>query len=98
SPRPSMLLSVIQRPPLPTPVPYTTLFRSHLPRTGNLARRAAVPARRGGPSEAGFPAAATVLGSKPWKNKLRAKYRRKEEICMQKDRKSTRLNSSHVKI
>src|SRR5690606_12902954 len=60
--------------------------RAHLPRTGNLARRAAVPARRGGPSETGLPTAGTVLGNKPRKNKLRTKYRRKEEICMHNGR------------
>src|SRR5207302_7270467 len=57
---------MIQRPPLPTLFPYTTLFRSHSGRgCDGLCRRSRAGSRR---------------------SQTRA------------DRKSTRLNSSHVKI
>src|SRR5690606_41931812 len=78
--------SIMRRPPSPTPFPYTTLFRSH---------GSAEPAPGGG-----------ILLPHPWRRGHRRdrgqdqEHRlplRNAERCHQ-DRKSTRLNSSHVKI
>src|SRR5690606_40782354 len=87
---PSSSFSVIRRPPRSTLFPYTTLFRSLL--TGRGDRRpvpqglplAALRGRRGG------------LGVR----RLRHPRRGPDRGCRRRrtDRKSTRLNSSHVKI
>src|SRR5207302_9219801 len=98
---PHRLFYIIQRPPISTLFPYTTLFRSRCralfaayppharnprgPRIGlvaSLSRRTARIAGHVTPSE--------------------VSKRRPEvfspSLCRRKDRKSTRLNSSHVKI
>src|SRR5256885_12649824 len=76
---------MIRRPPRSTLFPYTTLFRSHVERGAGrqLGEQLAGPAR--------FPAQVRpLLGGRG----LRPRHRRAE----QRDRKSTRLNSSHLVI
>src|SRR3989442_7769258 len=76
---------MIRRPPRSTLFPYTTLFRSvELPVLAGVSLRRA-GARRG---ERGAPEA------RPQRVALRARDRRR----LPGDRKSTRLNSSHVRI
>src|SRR5262245_63225716 len=72
------------RPPRPTPFPYTTLFRSHLPAAGRRRRRHGGQGAVVGPPRAGrlgSRGGAAVPGRPP-----------------RGDRKSTRLNSSHLGI
>src|SRR5690606_40613452 len=94
---------LLRRPPTATLFPYTTLFRSDLlpPRApGHGQRRARGRRARGavgracadrdGPAAAQRPAAVLGLRAAPARQALRRRPGR--------DRKSTRLNSSHVKI
>src|SRR2546430_7212034 len=82
---------MIRRPPRSTLFPYTTLFRSHLgPGCGDLA-----PGRaRAGDLDADAPRAprAHVLALPD------APVRAREALEVHRDRKSTRLNSSHSQI
>src|SRR2546430_12461204 len=75
---------MIRRPPRSTLFPYTTLFRSEVPTSGGLA------------TEDGRAAVATddevVLGPRP--KRLEGTF----VVHDAKDRKSTRLNSSHSQI
>src|SRR5690606_41646091 len=90
-PRPSLIFLifflVIRRPPSSTPFPYTTLFRS-------VRTAANLPARRRGsiraPPTTHRADQDQASGSHP--------DRRGARSSMAADRKSTRLNSSHVKI
>src|SRR5690606_38647334 len=87
---------VLPRPPTSPLFPYTTLFRSHEPdrrlrqgRASGRRRRAAVPLR---PAE-------RRQGGRPVLRARRAADRgRRADPRGRADRKSTRLNSSHVKI
>src|SRR5690606_41818392 len=90
----SIFFFSIRRPPLSTPFPYTTLFRSPRGRAAFAARTAAHPAvflSRQTPSRRRpvFPSAQT-----PRRRERRQVFPRP----FRTDRKSTRLNSSHVKI
>src|SRR5690606_42021946 len=78
------LFLMLRRPPRSTLFPYTTLFRSWRGngRTGRRTDRS-VPAARG--ELRSLPAANPVRAARPPDHRHR-------------DRKSTRLNSSHVKI
>src|SRR5436309_4726311 len=82
---------MIRRPPRSTLFPYTTLFRS-LSNNGNLTFRSLahrLPARKG-------PSSAMQVAAGDFDND-----RSVDLVVLQRnggDRKSTRLNSSHVKI
>src|SRR5690349_23680696 len=79
---------MIRRPPPPTLFPYTTLFRSlqdHQRRGGRAPRPGLARLR-------GIGAAGKGAGSR-----ARARRRRADRPALE-DRKSTRLNSSHVEI
>src|SRR5690349_24251448 len=87
---------MIRRPPRSTLFPYTTLFRSSCPHGGGAAQARRRPGggdRRGRqvdpprPRRHQGPEAANRLVHLPWPLGRR-----------QEDRKSTRLNSSHVEI
>src|SRR2546427_8249153 len=79
---------MIRRPPRSTLFPYTTLFRSRAARgNGRRVRRAGADGRGGGRAQARRP--------------LRRGARRgvRHHACqLRRDRKSTRLNSSHSQI
>src|SRR5690606_41035412 len=82
-----------RRPPRSTLFPYTTLFRSHARhhplRAADRRRRRGLAGRRGQRAELSLPAA----------RRLRAAEGRPAPVELSaRDRKSTRLNSSHVKI
>src|SRR5256885_12779114 len=86
---------MIRRPPRSTLFPYTTLFRSHADR---LTVRSLSPARRCGVdlrTEARRPALLRRHG--PLCELSRRPVARRPEL-RQRDRKSTRLNSSHLVI
>src|SRR5690349_24224643 len=75
------------RPAKSTLFPYTTLFRSNEEELRLAANRAGL----------------TILGRKPWGesefDRFRGlEYRPGSRLVMELDRKSTRLNSSHVEI
>src|SRR5690606_41638786 len=95
------LSSWLQRPPLYTLFPYTTLFRSHLAR--GLAKVRSLR-QQVGSSEIGEEAryeADFILAQKErqFQEALRHAHQLKMQvIAADGDRKSTRLNSSHVKI
>src|SRR5690606_41476549 len=96
---PHLLLScvIIDRgPPSPTRFPYTTLFRSPL-----SAPAAGVRADPGGRRHRGADARRPARQQRV-QDRLRARpsLSRRPGLCeaAQRDRKSTRLNSSHVKI
>src|SRR5256885_12862032 len=74
---------MIRRPPRSTLFPYTTLFRSLLAPVGGRVRSVLHLQKQGPPHEN----AARVLGE-----------RRQRAAAVQIDRKSTRLNSSHLVI
>src|SRR5690242_20959540 len=81
---------MIRRPPRSTIFPYTTLFRSRVHGGARLSERAAAdPRRRGGrPADRGAAAGGEgrrSLGAAP-------------SAGGRRDRKSTRLNSSHMSI
>src|SRR5690606_41999199 len=79
-----VFLLMLLRPPRSTLFPYTTLFRSFL----GLLRRAIALAR---------PRAWRRDRCRASGNKRRRQHEHMQEV-IEKDRKSTRLNSSHVKI
>src|SRR5690349_23685478 len=86
---------MLRRPPRSTLFPYTTLFRSH--RSSGFLRqgcsdRAGIPG-----AELGTEAAAHVLGNDADLRLRKMKYR-SHLVAHATDRKSTRLNSSHVEI
>src|SRR5690606_40246029 len=95
-------LFMLPRPLLSTLFPYTTLFRSHrAQRHRRVARRTARLA--GGPATAGDPVAtaagpAAVRATDAPGSRGRVRPRRAHRPAPRLDRKSTRLNSSHVKI
>src|SRR5256885_5674161 len=83
---------MIRRPPRSTLFPYTTLFRSHSC-LGDRRRNSSVPLVRdaGDPSPAGL-----AVGA--YRHALRGDPRRAGVADAARDRKSTRLNSSHLVI
>src|SRR5690606_40611479 len=88
----------LRPPPLPTLFPYTTLFRSHPPvGRGHLNRSAGHrAARTRQPRSDGPPEYRTDLGDRPARPTRFGMNLCRKHFCA--DRKSTRLNSSHVKI
>src|SRR3989454_8567314 len=75
---------MIRRPPRSTLFPYTTLFRSHL---GDHDRRQPLPEQAG-----------ELLGDLLDEHQRRERRQREDERRDVLDRKSTRLNSSHLVI
>src|SRR3712207_8533089 len=90
---------MIRRPPRSTLFPYTTLFRSLCKATliGNVGRD---PELRS--TLAGKPVLNFSVACSPWQATNADGERRDPEwftvICFRRDRKSTRLNSSHANI
>src|SRR2546426_12473254 len=98
---------MIRRPPRSTLFPYTTLFRSpqHLPACGRLIgepERGVEPeVATGGPAlHLAFHAGATQdpVGGDPDQKPTQKNVRGLEREMRRRDRKSTRLNSSHLVI
>src|SRR5690606_40789193 len=86
---------LLRGPPRSTPLPYTTLFRSHTSREQRRRRggvRSGPHPRRAGTT--GLRARALGRGGAGARGARRGPLRR----VRSRDRKSTRLNSSHVKI
>src|SRR5699024_11487455 len=77
-----------------TPFPYTTLFRSLAPRTWPAGVTAAGRSH-GGRQESQRPAGVTAAGRR---HSGRQESQRPDAARQFRDRKSTRLNSSHVSI
>src|SRR5207302_8936016 len=82
-PRLVIFRSILRPPPASTLFPYTTLFRSSGDHRARAAGRVAAQPRTGG----GRCAGAARVRDRPHRRRSRTR-----------DRKSTRLNSSHVKI
>src|SRR3712207_8041128 len=82
---------MIRRPPRSTLFPYTTLFRSR------RARRA-VRGQRDVPPLAGRSAVEAVASAYGPRDDLRLHRGKLHARCFARDRKSTRLNSSHANI
>src|SRR2546430_7067579 len=76
---------MIRRPPRSTLFPYTTLFRSHVPRGGAEPTQRAVQRRQTAPEVAGCQRPAYIRVPP-------------QASAPHEDRKSTRLNSSHSQI
>src|SRR5438477_7848878 len=76
---------MLRRPPRSTLFPYTTLFRSR-------ARSAALT------SFLGWSAKQMAAADEPAWEELHAKFHRWAGLLRGRDRKSTRLNSSHMSI
>src|SRR5690606_40830255 len=94
-----LLYQVLTRPPVPTLFPYTTLFRS--PRDEEAPPARALLRVRGGrhAQPAGCAAArGDRIGRGAVHDRRRDRRRLAGIIHERLDRKSTRLNSSHVKI
>src|SRR5690606_41335763 len=94
--RVSRLLQPSPRPPCPTRFPYTTLFRSPGPcpaRAGD-GHGALPPLARRHSADRGLHGEAAHLPRRGGRKALRPGDLRRAD----QDRKSTRLNSSHVKI
>src|SRR5690349_24251271 len=92
---------MLRRPPRSTLFPYTTLFRSSARRCGGrreLVRRTRAPRGRGG--RRGDPPPALARGVRRAGAGEGAARDRADggEGARRRDRKSTRLNSSHVEI
>src|SRR5256885_5792170 len=86
---------MIRRPPRSTLFPYTTLFRSdnHLELEGERAR----PSARSCTDSSGveLQSGCDITG---WRERADAADARRRQIVGELDRKSTRLNSSHLVI
>src|SRR5690242_21441467 len=84
---------MLRRPPISPLFPYTTLFRSPLhpeyrePRAGDVRH-----------SRADISRARALLGYEPSVGFREGLARTIESLIAQRDRKSTRLNSSHMSI
>src|SRR5439155_13276138 len=98
---------IIRRPPSSTLFPYTTLFRSLQSVPRNRGQSVDRPCRPGGPSRrhlaAGMHEAAVADGSEQNRNGKVDSQHAGPKIAtgnrpFRSDRKSTRLNSSHVAI
>src|SRR3712207_8419986 len=80
---------MIRRPPRSTLFPYTTLFRSHVSLPSKISK------------EPGFVGSVTVLGKGRKQRSVTLNYKASRAIknyLAIRDRKSTRLNSSHANI
>src|SRR5690349_23454252 len=84
---------MIRRPPSSTLFPYTTLFRSD--RLGDVRGRSSC-SRAAPPPYRGCHGAGASRPSTP--SCLRGRAASRPNRCPREDRKSTRLNSSHVEI
>src|SRR5436853_3895406 len=91
---------MLRPPPGSTLFPYTTLFRSSRPqrRPGNAPARGSDPGRGGSPPPAQKGAATRVFVRPPPALARKKVFRSDPEPCGSGDRKSTRLNSSHLGI
>src|SRR5207249_7953002 len=94
SPHPYLYLPLIIPPPPPSTLfPYTTLFRSRFDPVDKSAVRFRAPLRTAAPA---FSKGMEIL---PWAWSKRSRAsRRSSRASSVRDRKSTRLNSSHVSI
>src|SRR5207249_10002945 len=96
----SLLFSLLRLPPSSTLFPYTTLFRSPCPifRT----RLSNSPAFTGGPlpcpGTGGLRRRVSKQAPVLYKHRRPAPRPAQHDAKLQRDRKSTRLNSSHVSI
>src|SRR3712207_6885023 len=81
---------MIRRPPRSTLFPYTTLFRSRPPHFAPKAKRCIFIFMEGAPSQM------DLFDPKPKLNELNGQ--KLPDSLVKKDRKSTRLNSSHANI
>src|SRR5690349_23479590 len=92
---------MIRRPPTSTLFPYTTLFRSDRHRIPASGDRAELP-DRGGMGNTGGRRARRAVGTRDWRRPASVGAPRVRELPAAQhvgtDRKSTRLNSSHVEI
>src|SRR5256885_10085627 len=86
---------MIRRPPRSTLFPYTTLFRSG-GRLGNSQQPTANSQQPTANSQQPTAGAITAFGFKPGAE--RSEGPGKLPVCQRLDRKSTRLNSSHLVI
>src|SRR5690606_39890301 len=87
---PSFFL-VLRRPPAPTLFPYTTLFRSARPQDVPWLNLCSSHRRSSRPRSAAVSACTPPRDAATWSSSV-------DTGTNQPDRKSTRLNSSHVKI
>src|SRR2546430_12562817 len=93
---------MIRRPPRSTLFPYTTLFRSHLSANVSVADDAQALAadfvRAGGRLVPDAPVELGVALRHATDEKDRLRYHELRDTARVRDRKSTRLNSSHSQI
>src|SRR2546426_3803391 len=82
---------MIRRPPRSTLFPYTTLFRSRRRARRGLSRRRARQRRA-------EPACAQAIVPRDDRGRLLVRRRLRAPLVAASDRKSTRLNSSHLVI
>src|SRR5204863_8604022 len=95
-----VFLLVIRQPPRSTLFPYTTLFRSRTPGAarGGAPRRTSVFHLRRAVDDAGVPSSHAAVSLRHDRGGNVRSARRGKEGTPASDRKSTRLNSSHVEI
>src|SRR3712207_8641846 len=87
---------MIRRPPRSTLFPYTTLFRSTCAPAKKKAKRKKSSRKK---RKGGSRTARAAADPKKKKAKRKSSAKRKKTTCAPaKDRKSTRLNSSHANI
>src|SRR2546430_17036909 len=98
---------MIRRPPRSTLFPYTTLFRSGRPARGRHRLRVHALPRRGPRVRQAREPAALLRGGgtvprppprRPGRGVVRARELLERGVTRTRDRKSTRLNSSHSQI
>src|SRR5690606_41625744 len=87
----------VRPPPASTPLPYTTLFRSQ-PAQGPTAHGLDIQAMEVDDLDEAIEALRDATDPLSLAYRLRAERRRWTLLRQEADRKSTRLNSSHVKI
>src|SRR3989442_10080719 len=88
---------MIRRPPRSTLFPYTTLFRSSLINPKYYSAMA-IQYSRGCPFTCEFCDIIEIYGRKPRTKSPAQVVTELDQLYESKDRKSTRLNSSHVRI
>src|SRR3712207_8567432 len=89
---------MIRRPPRSTLFPYTTLFRSLLLYPQHTSNRRWHQLRVSDGGEVDEPHAVTVRASKPGGHLQSQASLARASSARERDRKSTRLNSSHANI
>src|SRR3712207_9404912 len=98
---------MIRRPPRSTLFPYTTLFRSAPPQQSLIGKTVKnMGARVGNATATGIMDTIVAAGERPADGRLAQSPRRNggknrrngKKTCARRDRKSTRLNSSHANI